>query len=616
MQAIRSVGLMSQQFAAGRSPLRWHRRSIAPASSEVNDTVQNALEVGAKERTRVALMLDSFVVPAWVGKIITQLAGAEFVELALVLLNCEPSVRRPRFSRLRTPRRQHLLFNLYRRIDERLFGSAPNAFAPIDLGPLLATVPVVRAIPQRPKPFEHRFEAATIEQLRAAELDVMLRFGFNIIRGDILRCARFGVWSYHHGDNREYRGAPDFFWEMYDGSAVTGTLLQVLTEELDAGYILYRSFSATDAASLHRGRNAAYWKSAEFVLRTLTRLHKLGFDGLTSTPLYRERVSYEKPIYRTPTNVQMLRFIVRLLTGMATRQLRKVVIRDCWYIGYRPASRSSSPPPGTPVSANAGFHRFRGPRGRFYADPFVLSSEDRHYLFFEDYKIASRRGVISVCQLGRSGAGTPSVALERPYHLSYPCVFKSAGEWYMTPETRERRTIELFRADRLPDRWTLAGVLVEDVDAVDPTILEHEGRFWLFANIAVDGASEMDELCLFFADSLLTEWTPHPLNPVVSDVRRARPAGRVIARGDELFRPAQDCSVRYGGAVVFNRIDRLTMCEYSETPIARLEPSWLRGNLATHTFNSDGAYEVVDGQRPTIRPLDWTLGRLAREASV
>ncbi len=56
--------------------------------------------------------------------------------------------------------------------------------------------------------YEHRFPPEAVERIRAADLDVLLRFGFNIIRAQILETARYGVWSYHHGDNREYRGQP------------------------------------------------------------------------------------------------------------------------------------------------------------------------------------------------------------------------------------------------------------------------------------------------------------------------------------------------------------------------------------------------------------------------
>jgi hypothetical protein len=108
--------------------------------------------------------------------------------------------------------------------------------------------------------------------------------------------------------------------------------------------------------------------------------------------------------------------------------------------------------------------------------------------------------------------------------------------------------------------------------------------------------SENDELNLYFADSPLGPWALHPRNPVVADVRRARPAGRVLRVNGRLFRPAQDCSVRYGYAVSFQRIDVLTETAYEESGAGRLEPGWLPGNVATHTFNRDEDFEAVDAQ--------------------
>ncbi len=115
----------------------------------------------------------------------------------------------------------------------------------------------------------------------------------------------------------------------------------------------------------------------------------------------------------------------------------------------------------------------------------------------------------------------------------------------MLSETAARRRVELYRASRFPDEWTLERVLLRNVRATDATLLRHEGRWWLFVALAVEGGHAVDELALFSSGSLDGEWKPHPLNPVVSDVRSARPAGRIFSRNGQLIRPAQDCSRVY-----------------------------------------------------------------------
>ena len=164
----------------------------------------------------------------------------------------------------------------------------------------------------------------------------------------------------------------------------------------------------------------------------------------------------------------------------------------------------------------------------------------------------------------------------------------------MIPETEQNGTIELWRPIEFPWRWRLEKVLFEGVRAFDTTLLERDGRLWLFANMSEPGASADDELFLFHADTLDGPWRAHPANPIVSDVRRARPAGPLFSRGSELIRPAQDCSWTYGGAIVLNRVDLLSEAEYRETPVSRIEPSWQPGAFGTHTIGVSEHLEVID----------------------
>jgi len=156
--------------------------------------------------------------------------------------------------------------------------------------------------------------------------------------------------------------------------------------------------------------------------------------------------------------------------------------------------------------------------------------------------------------------------------------------------------VELWRADEFPWRWSLEKVLLHDVLAVDPTLLEHEGRLWLFANLSELGGSMNDELFLFSADSLHGEWRPHPRNPVVSDVRHARPAGPFFREDGQLYRPGQDCSGDYGSAFWIHRVDRLDEHDYQETPVRRVGPDWFPGVVATHSIHRAGGFDAIDGR--------------------
>ena len=82
-----------------------------------------------------------------------------------------------------------------------------------------------------------------VSRIRAANVDVLLRFGFRILKGPILRAAKHGVWSYHHGDNQVNRGGPAGFWEVMLNRPTTGSVLQILNEDLDNGRVIYRSYA-------------------------------------------------------------------------------------------------------------------------------------------------------------------------------------------------------------------------------------------------------------------------------------------------------------------------------------------------------------------------------------
>lgn len=534
---------------------------------------------------RIGLLIDSFVQRKWIHQVVGEIQSSDFAEIYLVIKNETPP--KPSRGRLQSywQNRQHLLYALYEKIDQRRVKVEPDAFEPVDLQPLLGDCPVVPVTPEMKK-FSDWFPEDSLRQIREFDLDVALSFGFRILKGEALNIARHGVWSFHHGDNQVNRGGPAGFWEVMDGEPVTGSVLQVLTEDLDNGRIIYRSWSPTsDRFSVKANRNNLYWKSAQFVMRKLKDLA----EGLPVCPpekqLYRP---YSNPMYRMPKNGEMFSRLSRLGARYVASKFQAALNTDQWALAYRFRSGADD--------ANNTLYRFKRllpPKDRFWADPFAVKAGDHYYVFIEEFPYQTAKGHISVIELDRKGVVSgPRKVLEREYHLSYPFVFEWNGNYYMLPETAANKTVELYRAKSFPFVWQLEKVLMTDVRAKDATLAEIDGTWWMFVSIAEH--SIPDELYLFSAPSPLGPWRPHPRNPVKSDVRGSRPAGALFEWNEDVYRPAQDSSGRYGYAISINRILDLDHETFREEQVSSILPNWEKDLLATHTISIAGDLTVVD----------------------
>ncbi len=271
-----------------------------------------------------------------------------------------------------------------------------------------------------------------------------------------------------------------------------------------------------------------------------------------------------------------------------------------WLIAYRRKRPFAIP------FDNSGFTVIVPPPGSYYADPFILKNQGRNYLFFEEFSFVTRKGCISFVEIEADGNPTPpEKVLERDYHLSYPCVFAVDGQLYMIPETSGNSTIELYAAKNFPGEWTLVQVLMKDFNANDTTVWFADGKVWLFTNILATGGRPYTDLHLFYADSLFEEWHAHPLNPVISNINTARPAGKLFRHNGEIIRPGQNSLLSYGHALVFNQVTCLTENDYRETVLEQVEPDWLPGCQSCHTYNANEDWEVIDGEivsRDLLKP--------------
>lgn len=545
---------------------------------------------------RIGVLVDDCTVPAWTARIVEDIQNSGFARVILVIRNGERHDR-PRWpARLRS-RLRHLLYEYYSRRDIGRRRGPCSAFRPCDLLSLVAGAEWITVEPES-RGHVHRFNAADILRIRAARPDVLLRFGFNILRGDILQAARHGVWSYHHGDSAQYRGGPAIFWEVYENNPLTGTVLQRLNEQLDGGEVLYRSHAATHPHSLELNREPTYWKSSTFVMRGLRSIA----DGrsLAGPPAG----EWRKPLYRAPDNLQMSSFLCRVAARKARASIDDQLRVPHWFVAWRHVAEHTLLDPAAPRLGD--MRPVDCPRGHYYADPFLHMHRGQPWLLIEDFDYRRDKGALAAIPWSGDNpadgpAGPARSMLDLDVHLSYPFVFCWRGETWLIPESAAARKVSLFRARSFPDRWEFVCDLLHGHRAVDATLHEHNGRWYLFANVCEAGGGTCDELFLFHAATPLGPFLPHPCNSIVSDVRRSRPAGRLFVHGGQLIRPAQDCARRYGTAVEFNVVTELSARHYQERPIGRLAGQWAPGLIGCHTYSRLGAIEVVDGNRMAAR---------------
>ena len=227
-----------------------------------------------KQKLKIGLLLNSYNVPLWEYILIEELLNSNYCDIELIIINNKKKPKKTFFQKI-TNHWKHIAYLLYIKLDNYLFKIKNNAFEIKDISHLLKNIKEIKVEPISTK-FSDRFQEKDISDIKDEKLDILLRFGFGILRGEILHSSKYGIWSYHHGDNKVNRGGPAGFWEVIENVGTTGSILQILTEDLDAGKILYRSYSMTDEFSIIRNKNNYYWKSLSFLSRKIEELYKIG----------------------------------------------------------------------------------------------------------------------------------------------------------------------------------------------------------------------------------------------------------------------------------------------------------------------------------------------------
>jgi hypothetical protein len=492
--------------------------------------------------------------------------------------------------------------------ERAICGGAPSYALGVSVESLASSPPMW----QLPKDSKGRVEIS--KDIRDLELDFFLLFGSVQAGLSMAQAAKFGVWCFVYGDITRFISTIPCFWEIYKNEEICGAALLRLVDGDCAGILLKSAYFEASHASLRESVETVCSWLPQWPLQVCSELQKgvatyFAGSALSNPPL----------CFGTPNRFQILRLKGLQARHKSLRRLRNSCFRTDWNIARLKGKPNDFV--GRAAAADVSIlcaHR----KGRFLADPFAFQSGSNIVIFCEDYSYEQNKGVIAACEL--SGE-TPQirVAIEESFHLSYPQVFQHNGSIYCMPELSSQRRVALYRATDFPYRWEFDRCLINDFAAVDSTLLQCNGMWWLFCTDADAGhKSASSHLCVWFAPELFGPWSPHPKNPVKIDVRSARPAGPVFKNGDAWYRPAQDCSRTYGGSITINKIEILTQTDFAEIVVGRIRPPQGRYNKGLHTISSTATDCVVDVKRYIFdaamlprsgkRASAWIVGKLLR----
>lgn len=430
----------------------------------------------------------------------------------------------------------------------------------------------------------YRYSDSDLGKIRKAGLNLLVRSGSGILKGEILTICPNGIISFHHADNNINRGGPPGFWEVYKQNPKTGFIIQRLTDELDGGDVLYKGFIRTswfysfNLANLYEISNPFMHK----VLEDIT-------SDAPSLSLY-PKSPYSSQLYKNPKIHESIYYCFKTAAIFLSKKIRAILgIKNRWGIAYQFTENWMD-------AVLWRSKKIHNPKNRFLADPFVIKRNNKHYCFVEDFDYSINRGSISVYEITKEGYKELGSALKEDFHLAYPYLFEYGGELYMCPETAEKRDIRIYKCLEFPLKWEFHKKIMSDVSAADTAIFFYEDKWLLISNLDKSIVGEhFSQLHLFYnSNPLNADWVAHSNNPIIFDPLKARNGGLIIDNTGTYRVYQRQGFDTYGKSLGVAKIISMDKKNYSEKSLFEIEPDFFSNIKGTHTYNYADGLLVFD----------------------
>ena len=542
-----------------------------------------------KGKLKIGFLISDELVPQWEYDLVYKVLNSEYAGIELLIFSDQENVRHDK------SRPAGFIFRLHNKLDSLLFLGKDNYAVKRNILELTGDVRKVELENTKDRESMGKTNSTSAE-IRDLGLDVIIKLGYGRMDEELAAMSNYGLWAFPMTACDTESADTTGYYEVIEKNPVTVSGLNVIMGMGQKPVALARVTESTCSYSISLNREKLYRRASLFVPRILKGIWNYGpsyFQGIVNKSEIQD-IALTPPL-TPPSFLESTGNLFKAVLILLQQILKKIVYTDpfTWTLLYQLEGDKDFE-----TCSFKDFKKLIPPGDRFWADPFVLKSGDRYFIFVEEFIYKANKGHISILEMDLNGCllGTGKI-IENPYHMSYPFVFESDGVCFMIPETGGNRSIDLYRCTEFPWKWEFVKSIMKDINAVDTTLFRYEGKWWLFTLIDKINSSlaVSPELYLFYADDFLADnWISHPMNPIVTDVRLARPAGKVFIRDGIVYRPSQDCSGRYGNSFDINEIITLTTDSYKEKQIKKIRPDWDPTLKGTHTFNQNEGFTIID----------------------
>ena len=467
--------------------------------------------------------------PNWVVQCIDEMRALEFVNVNLFITK-DFSVQKKRFKY------KNVLYKIWSRVTARYADSVKQRR---NISQGSADVIPISNILSIGSGFIDITEN-DYKKIKNYDLDIVIRFGFNLIGGKLLKIARHGTWSFHHGDDRRFRGRPSGFQEILHKMNYRSGMLQVLSKGIDNGHVLARWSIKANNYEYYKPLEKLRLAGAKMLAREIKKLYYNPGDFYSDS-----RTSESNGrLYTLPSNRTFLKFLISKNINFVKSIFFKLFIQQRWRVKLIALENPVNISDNNIVSAKALDIRYK-----LAADPFMLDA-DSNLIILECATSDVAKGKLKIYDFKKNIFLTDFEVSNE--HVSFPLVFNDpSGDVFILPETKKSSKQLLLQWNREQGRLQQVKLHSLPIGLSDPSIIKKDGTYYLFGTL--NGC----EIHVWYSDRLLGEWKEHVMNPQRIDPFGGKSAGNFFECGGKIYRWSQNYRQFYGEGIVLEEITEL-----------------------------------------------------------